>query len=83
VVNDPPGVLDGRQVSVSIPSRDGKVAAESQPIRSDGVAQRLLWKDREDLTARIGKPIRLRFTWRYAKLFTFQVVGRMPSSEAR
>ena len=83
MVSDPQGVPDSRLVSVSIPSHDGKVAAESQPIRSDGVAQRLLWKDREDLTARIGKPIRLRITWRYAKLFTFQVVGRMPSSEAR
>jgi hypothetical protein len=73
----------GSLMSVAVLGTDGKIVAQSQPIRSDGVAQRLLWKDRKDLAAWVGKPIRLRFTLRYAKLFAFQVVGKLPSSGPR
>ena len=73
----------GSLLSVAVLGADGKVVAESQPIRSDGVAQRLLWKDRKDLADWVGKPVRLRFTLRYAKLFAFQVVGKLPSSGPR
>ncbi len=66
----------GSLLSVAVLGADGKVVAESQPIRSDGVAQRPLWKDRKDLATLIGRPIRLRFTLRYAKLYAFQVVDK-------
>ena len=73
----------GSLMSVAVLGTDGKIVAQSQPIRSDGVAQRLLWKDRKDLADWVGKPVRLRFTLRYAKLFAFQVVGKLPSSGPR
>ena len=92
IARDPRTVASGRRVPLlfvdtlllrAVRETDGKVVAESQPIRSDGVAQRPLWKDRKDLAAWVGKPIRLRFTLRYAKLFAFQVVGKVPSSGPR
>ena len=58
----------GSLMSVAVLGTDGKIVAQSQPIRSDGVAQRLLWKDRKDLAAWVGTPSRGRFTLGYAKL---------------
>ena len=64
----------GSMLAVKVLDTDGNVLVESDPIRSDGVALRPPWKNTEDLSAFIDRPIRLQFTMRYAKLYAFQLV---------
>lgn len=69
----------GSMLAVEVLGIDGKVLAASNPIRSDGVALRPAWKKSKDLSDLIGKPVRLRFTMRYAKLYAFQIVDVVDS----
>jgi len=70
----------GSMLAVEVIGIDGDVLAESNPIRSDGVALRPPWKKGKDLSALIDRPIQLRFTMRYAKLYAFQIVD-VPDNE--
>ena len=64
----------GSMLVVEVLGLDGKVHAASDPIRADSVALRPSWKPRKDLGALIDRPVQLRFTLRYAKLYAFQIV---------
>jgi hypothetical protein len=61
-------------LSVEILSPEGKVLATTEPMFADGVALRPRWKERNDLGDLIGKPVQVRFTMRFAKLYAFQIV---------
>ena len=52
----------------------GTLLAESEPIRSNGIALQPTWKNTADLGDWINRPIQLQFTMRFAKLYAFQVV---------
>ena len=64
----------GSMLVVKVLNIDGTLLAESDPIRSAGIALRPTWKNTADLGAWIDQPIQLQFTMRYAKLYAFQVV---------
>jgi len=63
-------------VRVSILDESGKALAgyESAEATGDSVAQELRWT--ADLAALEGKPVRLRFELKDAKLFAFQFSGK-------
>ena len=51
---------------------DGFALADCAEISGDSIAQTVSWKDGADVTALVGKPIRLRFAVGNADLFSFQ-----------
>lgn len=51
----------------------GKTVAESVPTTGDAVAQEVRWAGGFDLRALEGKPVRLRFELRNAKLYAFEL----------
>jgi hypothetical protein len=53
----------------------GTLLAESEPIRSNGIALQPTWENTADLGAWINRPIQLQFTMRFAKSYAFQVVS--------
>jgi len=65
----------GSLLRVEVLGSDGTVLAKSHPLRSDGVSLRPQWQNRTDLGKLIDRPIQLRFTMRFAKLYAFQVVN--------
>ena len=52
---------------------DGKVVAESEPLRGDKTLARIAWKGRADLAAFAGQPVRFRFRLRSGSLYAFWV----------
>lgn len=52
----------------------GFTPAEAVSIDRNGTAQEIWWKGGPDLSALAGRPVRLRFVLRSAKLFAFQFV---------
>ena len=65
----------GSRLAVRVLDTDGTLLAESEPIRSNGIALQPTWKNTADLGAWINRPIQLQFTMRFAKLYAFQVVS--------
>jgi len=65
---------------VAIEDREGKplpgyAAEDCDPISGNFVRKTVSWHGRDDLGALAGRPVRLRFVMRSAKLFAFQFVG--------
>jgi hypothetical protein len=48
---------------------------DGDPLATTGVANRVTWRGRSDVGNLAGKPVRLRFRFKNAKLFAFQFVG--------
>jgi hypothetical protein len=69
----------GSRLAVKVLDTDGTLLAESEPIRSNGIALQPTWKNTADLGAWINRPIQLQFTMRFAKLYAFQVVSSADS----
>ncbi len=65
----------GSLLTVEVLGADGALLAKSRPLQSDGVKLRPRWQKRADLAAWIGRPIQLRFTMRFTKLYAFQIVS--------
>ncbi len=67
----------GGWVRVELLTQDGEPipgfsGEQARRMVGNTVAKTVSWKDKRDLTALQGKPIRLRFRLRDAKLFAFQ-----------
>ncbi|MEO1996424.1 MAG: hypothetical protein ABGZ17_14235, partial [Planctomycetaceae bacterium] len=71
----------GSLLTVEVLGSDGAVLATSHPLRSDGVSLRPRWRKRTDLAELIDRPIQLRFTLRFAKLYAFQIVNVVQSKK--
>ncbi len=69
----------GSQLIVEVLSDRGNVLAKSHPLQSDGVTLRPRWQKRTDLGGLIGRPIQLRFTMRFVKLYAFQIMNTVRS----
>lgn len=62
-------------VTVDLLDEAGLSVAESEPLRKDGVAHTVRWRKGRPLTHVIGKPIRLHFVLKEAKLYSFSFSG--------
>ncbi len=60
---------DGREI-------DGYGLADAHYINGDYRAKTVTWRSRADVAALAGRPVRLRFVFRGAKLYSFQFAGR-------
>ncbi len=62
-------------VAVSVMDIEGRPLAglSAEPVRGDGIRIPLEWTDRNGLARHRGKPIRLQFSVRDARLFSFKV----------
>lgn len=71
--------VQGGQASVELLTEEGEPvpgfsAKSADAIKGDFLAKRVTWRRRSDLSALRGKPVRLRFHLRRAKLYAFQFV---------
>mgnify|MGYP000672151490 CR=1 FL=1 len=71
----------GGHVRVELQDADGRpisgfTAEGCDPINGDYIRKVVTWRGREDLSALRGRPVRLRFVMRDAKLFSFQFAER-------
>ena len=69
---------DGGELSVEVLDADGGVIApfsreNCSPASADSTIQPVKWRGAEDLSAVAGKPVRLRFHLKSARLFAFWV----------
>lgn len=76
-------VRQGGRALVEILTQDGNPirrfsAKSADAINGDFVAKTVTWRGRSDLSALQGKPVRLRFRLRQAKLYAFQFGERAP-----
>jgi len=77
----------GGSLSVELEGTDGKpidgyALAECDRLRADAVHHIVSWRGKTDLTLLAGKPIRVRFVVRRARLYAFGFVGEGPSRQA-
>ena len=79
VVNPP---VKAGQVNVEVELQDqdgvplpGFSQADAVSIDRNGTAQEVWWQGGPDVSALAGRPVRLRFVMRSAKLFAFQFAG--------
>ncbi len=71
----------GGELRTEILDAEGKVIAPftteaSIPLQTDGTKQRLAWKGADDLSALVGKPVRLRFHLSHGELYAFWVSAK-------
>lgn len=64
--------LDG-DLRIEALDGEGRVAAESERVKSDRTLQAVAWKDGKDLSALAGKPARFRFHLAAGRLYAFWV----------
>jgi len=85
-----PFIFQGRQLELNVASRgEVKVAlldeagnaipdflvTECDPICADTVRHAVTWRGSADVSRLVGRPVRMRFEMRDAKLYAFQFTG--------
>jgi len=63
----------GSFIQAEVLDAQEQVVAASELLHGDGIALKLVWKDRPDLREFVGQPIQLLFAMKMAKLYAFQV----------